>query len=593
MTSGHSDGRRVLDVNASLSLLLDRVHEVPAQEARLLAQVPPIAAALACEPWVTHEGLAGNGQQPVPGRIRAVALAASPVNAKIGLSALADDVPDGMHAGGPVQKTTYDITPDPTLMEKIGFTSFTVAEAVSELVANSFDARVEEERVTVVVSVTPDDVLVVDNGMGMTGELLAKAVTLGVEMVDVLPNRRATKGMFGLGMKTACASLGRQWTVRTRPAGEQTEYSVSFDLAEFTKRASRSEPWKVEVVSDAPDLGGPLGRRESGTAVIVNQLRERNPMAGAVLTRLGEAFKGHLESGDVIQVNGNDAKPFEYTFLEGSRGDFTATVTSGGKEHEITGWVAVDTKTHNEGLFGINIYRRGQLVEAWNKDWFKAHLMTSRVIGDVHIDFAERTFYAKGFKQGQLWKDISKTMREVLVPWVRASQTAGRGRDDSLRFVKAAKGLAAAVQTCPAAVELDQPQTAAVGDALPETEQPQTAGGRTAEDPQVEVGPETIRLPTGDVRLTFEIYAMETEETPWSAIYYAERRELLAVVNSESLLFQKVKDTEFLGILALADCVTGFLVERQGMKPADARMTRDRWLMNALQASEHKAGAKA
>jgi hypothetical protein len=36
----------------------------------------------------------------------------------------------------------FDISPDPTLMEDIGATSFSVADAIVELVANSVDARV-------------------------------------------------------------------------------------------------------------------------------------------------------------------------------------------------------------------------------------------------------------------------------------------------------------------------------------------------------------------------------------------------------------------------------------------------------------------
>ena len=42
-------------------------------------------------------------------------------------------------------------TPSPRLMETIGATNQTVPEAIGELVANSFDARYQEEKLHIVV----------------------------------------------------------------------------------------------------------------------------------------------------------------------------------------------------------------------------------------------------------------------------------------------------------------------------------------------------------------------------------------------------------------------------------------------------------
>jgi hypothetical protein len=38
-------------------------------------------------------------------------------------------------------------------------------------------------------------------------------------------------------------------------------------------------------------------------------------------------------------------------------------------------------------------------VESWNKDWFKVHLMTSRIIGEVHLDFVQANFHKQGFEK--------------------------------------------------------------------------------------------------------------------------------------------------------------------------------------------------
>ena len=48
---------------------------------------------------------------------------------------------------------TIDTTPDASLMEDIGVGNFTVAEAIAELVANSFDWRYPDEPLTVDITV--------------------------------------------------------------------------------------------------------------------------------------------------------------------------------------------------------------------------------------------------------------------------------------------------------------------------------------------------------------------------------------------------------------------------------------------------------
>ena len=116
----------------------------------------------------------------------------------------------------------FEVPPDPSLMEDIGATSFTVAEAIVELVANSLDARPEDDRkLNVDVKVSGDEVSVVDDAKGRNWTDSKEAVRLGVKM-DALVGTSGTplKGKFGLGMKTASASLGgRNWTVPHPRAG--------------------------------------------------------------------------------------------------------------------------------------------------------------------------------------------------------------------------------------------------------------------------------------------------------------------------------------------------------------------------------------
>ncbi|MFC6734466.1 ATP-binding protein [Haladaptatus sp. GCM10025893] len=64
-------------------------------------------------------------------------------------------------------------------MEDIGAASFTVAEAIVELVANSMDAQVEGTDIEVDIYIDPSEIRVIDNAKGMNGDVLAQAVRLG------------------------------------------------------------------------------------------------------------------------------------------------------------------------------------------------------------------------------------------------------------------------------------------------------------------------------------------------------------------------------------------------------------------------------
>jgi hypothetical protein len=471
----------------------------------------------------------------------------------------------------------YKIHPDPSLMEDIGATSFTVAEAIVELVANSVDARLEDQRLEVEVSVSPGEIRVVDNAKGMPQEILAEAVRLGVKMDQVTGNTKSRKGMFGLGMKTACASLGRYWEVVTRPVGGSKEYVVAFDLAEWRQQAgNRSFEWEI-AIEERPPSAGPLGDRSHGTAVIIRELHQKSPLEGPVLAKLGQAYKPHIEEGDRFLVNGNEAKPRVYDYVEESKVEIDVTFGPDDNYH-VTGWVALDKQVHNDADYGFNLYREGQLVEAWNKDWFRPHLMTSRIMGEAHLNFVPVNFNKKGFQtQSVEWRLALKEMTEVLKPVVRASREMSRGQKDKGRFARATSGLQTAMGKAPLVGGFGEEES----EQAPSAENDVQTTERDTGD-SVEVEPNVLVIEGEKVRLTYIVDDFESDQTPWDYIYDENAQELQAVVNAQSRLFEKVKDEAFLGMLALADCVTSFLIRERAFEFVRAREIRDRWLYVSL-----------
>jgi len=475
-------------------------------------------------------------------------------------------------------KKTYPIPPDKTLMEDIGATSFSLAEAIVELVANSIDARTKGSTLHVDITVDPKMVIVKDDAEGMKVDVLVQAVRLGVKMDDILGMRKR-KGMYGLGLKTAAASIGRYWAVITRAKGENVEHFLEFDLQKFKNSKTGSiNDWEVEVETRERATDSILGDRDSGTAVIITQLRDEIPMSGSVLTLLGDAYKPHIESGELeISVNGTLARPTGNNFIQDSQIEFDEIIGEPGKRWHVRGWVALDSKTHNKGDYGFNLYREDQLIETWDKSWFRAHLMTSRIIGEAHIDFMPVNFNKQGFQtQSDEWRLTKEHMKGYLKPVVKASEDANKGRNDETKIKRAVQGLKRALG--------GMHNTEATED--PESGTQDKPKDKSVEQQKNSVSADGIIIKGKEIVPTYTVADYDSEVTLWDYMTAdfddGKRTEVQAVLNSSSELFKQTKDEVMLGCIALADCVTTYLVERCSMPAPEARELRDQWVYASL-----------
>ena len=192
--------------------------------------------------------------------------------------------------------------PSPKLMEKIGATNQLPQEAIGELVANCFDARYKDEKLEITIDMTGNEIIVKDNGKGMTSEILEKAVCIAEDMSNYIERGEEAKGHFGMGFKTSCSTLGYYYEIYTRPAGEDIEYHTVFDIRDYSIRPSGSDAWDVEIEDFKPSKSSPLKTQPHGTAFVIRDIKNKNFPVSAVLEYLGAAFKGHIEKGDTISV---------------------------------------------------------------------------------------------------------------------------------------------------------------------------------------------------------------------------------------------------------------------------------------------------
>lgn len=474
---------------------------------------------------------------------------------------------------------SYPNPPSPKLLEKIGATNLTLADAIAEIVANSFDAASEQGNCIVEIDIKSDEIRVVDNGVGMIESVLVEATKLGIDMSGVITKHAGNKGKFGLGMKTACASMGRWWAIYTRPQGANIEYRVVFDLSEWEKKIDSADAWTINVEDLQPDFSGPLGNRSYGTAIVVKKLRSKDPAKGAVLKKLGESFKPHLEQGDCIIVNGDKAIPHTYRFVPGSL--VPINILCGPKnELLINGWVAVDAQTHNDGQYGFNIYRKRQLVQTWNQDWFKGHLMTSRIIGEVHMDFIDATFFKLGLQHSDVWQMASARMKEFMKPIVRASRDLSR--EGNVHSPARRKDI---IDTMRGELKLnptDLPSQIPINAII--DEEPITDSVSADKPIKLIVEAEELILQNG-TRISISRLERSMGEDGPPFDYLDDDNDpvgLQTILNSDHPLFLRAKDPRHIELLATADSILRYLIDRCGLESRRAVEIRNSWLLKAL-----------
>jgi len=475
----------------------------------------------------------------------------------------------------PSREIQYNAMPDSSLYEKIGMVSFKLSEAIVELIANSVDARVENERVEIDVNITSDKVVILDNAKGMDNDTLAEAVRLGVSMDKITGFKGKRKGTFGLGLKTACASIGEIWEVYTRPIGGNEEFVVQMDLNTWTSRTGIKTSDAFDFTMKARDKKrGPLEDREHGTAIVITKLRDKDPMKGAVWEQIGKAYAPHINQGDVFRVNNKAAQIPQYDLLLDRKWEVDQKI---GEYGTVTGWVGVSKNTRNDGSYGFNLYRENQLMSSWNKDFFKKHLMVSRIRGELNLDFVPPNFHKKGFEtQSPEWKLTKQIMwRFVLDSVAKMSKSVSKNKGDQTRFAKAE-------QAMDKAMGLQSKKTIDVGDVTGNDKDETNAKPETLN----EIAANQIRINDKIITLAHDVRSLHGEvKMPWS--YTTEKGKegethLCVHVNENSLIYKKTKDMQLLMSMALADCVTEHLMGMFMMDVKQAKQIRNEWLEETM-----------
>jgi len=308
-----------------------------------------------------------------------------------------------------VRETQIDITPDKSLMPKMAQTGYSFVQAISELVDNSIDARLESAPLVVRVELKRDSIQVMDNGTGMTEEEAGRCLKLAHSI------KKGKLGEFGLGLKTACLSLGRRFRIYTTTKPDSEKYIVDFD--EDRWMTSNEVDWGHFPLK-ALKKGQPMSH---GTTVKIDRLKVKTTGRTTNLRdSLALRFAPFIRAEEVeIDVNGKKCKPTELALTAEGKSEFEFSVCN----VRIYGWSGLLKEGSQRGLYGFNSYRRGRLIEPYAKIGFDEHPTVARIVGEIHMDDVKVTHNKREWmRESMEFQSVEEALRERLKDLVRRAR---------------------------------------------------------------------------------------------------------------------------------------------------------------------------
>ncbi len=285
------------------------------------------------------------------------------------------------------KKTTVDITPDKSLIQKLGLTGYRTEQAIAELVDNSIDARIpgKIEQIDIRLDFEKKTITVADNGQGMNLKELQDALTIAKETKE-----GEKLGRFGLGMKSSCSTLGKSFDITTSKPKSDVEFAVRYDEDKWIN--DKSLKWSNFKVEESSNESG-----WHGTTVITSNLKV--PLypnqASKFKKRFGIRYGPHLKTNQIrLRINSLACRVIEPQIQRGTRRDLDMQLPS---KHRIRGWIGLLEKRSIKGDYGIHLYRQGRLIRSYDKFGIRQHPEYAKIIGELSLDHVPVNFHKTGF----------------------------------------------------------------------------------------------------------------------------------------------------------------------------------------------------
>ena len=298
-----------------------------------------------------------------------------------------------------------NITPHRSILVKIAQTGYSCEEALAELVDNAIDARFQDKNLEVIIEISPRLISVIDNGFGMNEEETAECIRLGYS------NKKEQLGEFGLGLKTACSSIGKIFTIITSPLNKAEEYVIKYDEDEWLKTGIWTK-FPMKIRHNTPS-------KKSGTSIIIQNLKIKitPSLTKKVKEELSSRFKPFLEYGKVkIRVNGEHCKSRPTLLTKEGKRKFSLKVGSFGK---IYGWWGYKIAGAAKENFGFSTLRRERLITIYDKIGLKSNSEIKQIVGELNMDFVPVTHDKRAWmKESKEYKEAEKVLENHMIKFI-------------------------------------------------------------------------------------------------------------------------------------------------------------------------------
>jgi len=231
------------------------------------------------------------------------------------------------------------------MIEALRGLGYSTATALADIIDNSIAAGADDVQLLFAWDGAASHVRILDNGSGMDGDGLEKAMRLGAR--SPLEERDpADLGRFGLGLKTASFSQARRLTLVSRRNGVTS--ALRWDLDQLGDDAEGGGWFMLEGCEPGSEgLLAPLNELEHGTLVLWEN-PDRIVTAGftdqslrdlldVVEAHLGMVFHRYLEGPRPrlrISINGAGVRPWD-PFLTGHSATWSSPVARLGAKRQV------------------------------------------------------------------------------------------------------------------------------------------------------------------------------------------------------------------------------------------------------------------
>jgi hypothetical protein len=272
-------------------------------------------------------------------------------------------------------------------------------ELIRELVNNAYDADAQE----VYVTVSPESIIIEDDGSGMNERGIAQFFTVGSEekKIHSISPRFGRKriGQFGIGKFAALAAADR-FSVESRKG--KWIYSVIFDREEWQKTSGWELPIFQEPATPLHHEGTKVAlaklKRHFGVAEIERYLKESVPLRAKKFA---------------VFLNG---KRITSRFIPGRRFPISIKTFFG----PIEGEIIIAAKSDLVEKAGVECRVKQALIRREFFDLEKTHVYgLSRVCGEVNADFlpitADRNDFIRDSQEFRIFYQVMRSELEKIL----------------------------------------------------------------------------------------------------------------------------------------------------------------------------------